>query len=700
MTPIMTHFKWGVLNKNHPFYSITHRIHSSRLFTSLNGCERFSPRSTLVLKADLKVYQKAHTFAADLLFLDLQDGVPNDKKVEVRTLISHAFEQSFFYDKKVVVRINELTKPDELSKDLQSMLKHAQKIFGFVLPMVKSAEDILHYEEIIQNIGKEVRDESVQPYFFPIIETALAVKNTYLIARASSMNLGLYFGDADLSSELQAIELSYARQKYILEAIAAGVAPIDGTYTKLDDDIGLESKSIRAKEMGFVGKAAIHTKQLHIINMVFSPSKREIEWANQVQDVVSKEKGTHRFHDQSSREFFGPPHIKIAQKILNYSPSFYGNVQKGAIPKFIQGGLDKNLPDLGSLIECQFELTLSSGILALWEGLVFNSSKIHSSGLFAKKLGFSDRIVPNSLLMTLAASLAVTRFSESAKVHLSFKHAKYVKAVYPSDVLTGFFSIQSLRESQSKKGTIIQSHHFLKNQNHELVYQIEKWTLFPTLDSNWESCEAKHLESKPSDLYDKILSIPAVDLQNDPLIPHVKEGEIIVHRLGKAFEQSEIKTLCHIVRATNAHHYDSNRFQYEEILVPGPFVVHAALGCAKLDLGNILYEDIFSCDHIAKVNLLDTIYPITYIKSVESIRENMQLERLQLVTLVLKNINIDSLKDEKIPLELFDEKSSRVSKMHSICLESISNFTYHIACKIEYAVIRPRQKNSEVETIR
>jgi citrate lyase subunit beta/citryl-CoA lyase len=52
-------------------------------------------------------------------------------------------------------------------------------------------------------------------------------------------------------------------------------------HTLINDDDGLR-KAVAARRLGFFGKSAIHPRQVHIINEVFTPPPQEVGWANRV----------------------------------------------------------------------------------------------------------------------------------------------------------------------------------------------------------------------------------------------------------------------------------------------------------------------------------------------------------------------------------------------------------------------------------
>jgi citrate lyase subunit beta/citryl-CoA lyase len=74
--------------------------------------------------------------------------------------------------------------------------------------------------------------------------------------------------------------LAYPRAQMVVDARAAGLSwLVDGVFMNLADLQALENESLLARELGFVGKMAIHPTQIDVMHRVFSPSEAEIEHA-------------------------------------------------------------------------------------------------------------------------------------------------------------------------------------------------------------------------------------------------------------------------------------------------------------------------------------------------------------------------------------------------------------------------------------
>jgi citrate lyase subunit beta/citryl-CoA lyase len=71
---------------------------------------------------------------------------------------------------------------------------------------------------------------------------------------------------------------------------AAGIDAIDSVYADINDLEGLREDVALARNLGFDGKTVIHPRQIDIVNSYFTPSKKEIEYAQRVLAAVEEGK--------------------------------------------------------------------------------------------------------------------------------------------------------------------------------------------------------------------------------------------------------------------------------------------------------------------------------------------------------------------------------------------------------------------------
>jgi citrate lyase subunit beta/citryl-CoA lyase len=102
----------------------------------------------------------------------------------------------------------------------------------------------------------------------------LCTPRPYAIARTQGV-AGISLGEADLRSETGALEagLDWARGRIVNAAVAAGLPrPPQSVYPHLHDDGGLARSCRRGRELGHLGRAAIHPAQLLIIEQAYLPT--------------------------------------------------------------------------------------------------------------------------------------------------------------------------------------------------------------------------------------------------------------------------------------------------------------------------------------------------------------------------------------------------------------------------------------------
>jgi citrate lyase subunit beta/citryl-CoA lyase len=123
----------------------------------------------------------------------------------------------------------------------------------------------------------------------PLIETCLGLRNGFEIAKASPRVSGMSLASAEQGDFMvdlggrwtpRSLALSYPRSKLVVDSRAAGVQwLVDGVFMNLKDTDALREECLIARELGFVGKMAIHPTQVEVMHQVFSPSAAEIEYA-------------------------------------------------------------------------------------------------------------------------------------------------------------------------------------------------------------------------------------------------------------------------------------------------------------------------------------------------------------------------------------------------------------------------------------
>ena len=226
---------------------------------------------------------------ADAVIFDLEDAVSPDEKDAARILVRNAIRTLDFSRCEVIVRINSL-ETDFWQADLDTIVPYRPN--WIMLPKTARAEDVQRCDEYLTALEAKLGFEPLTVRLMPLFETALGVENAFAIATGAKRVGALFLGAEDLTADLQckrtkaSREIEYARGRMVVAARAAGVDVYDTPFTDVNDDEGIWTDAQLAKALGFTGKASISPRHVEVINSVFSPTMKEIEYAYEVMDAI------------------------------------------------------------------------------------------------------------------------------------------------------------------------------------------------------------------------------------------------------------------------------------------------------------------------------------------------------------------------------------------------------------------------------
>ncbi|GGV67663.1 HpcH/HpaI aldolase/citrate lyase family protein [Streptomyces griseoloalbus] len=237
------------------------------------------------------VVAKALASGADVVVIDLEDAVAPDRKAYARSATAELLRDP--QPVPVHVRVNALSGP--WARDDLAALAPAPGLSGLRLPKVSSPSDVVRVAR------RAVSAHGGVPPLYALLETALGIERARAVATAHRSLRGIAIGEADLRADLGVHDdagLDWCRSRVVVAARAAGLAPpTQSVHPDTRDLDGLRASCAHGRALGFLGRAAIHPRQLPVIERAYLPTQEEIERAETVLKAAATEQGAQALAD-------------------------------------------------------------------------------------------------------------------------------------------------------------------------------------------------------------------------------------------------------------------------------------------------------------------------------------------------------------------------------------------------------------------
>lgn len=234
-----------------------------------------------------------YIYKPDSIMLDLEDAVAENQKDAARFSLFHALRSIDYRGAERVVRINGLDTP-YWREDIRCAV--AGGCDSIRIPKTESPKDVLVVEEVIEQAEKDFGREEGSVLIIAALESARGVMKALDICEASSRLFGIALSGGDYTKDLQThitgtgIELMGARQSMVIAARAAGVQCFDTVFTDLNNMEGFRKEVEDIHLMGFDGKSIINPRQIDIVHQIFTPSQKDIIFAEKVVKEIDEKK--------------------------------------------------------------------------------------------------------------------------------------------------------------------------------------------------------------------------------------------------------------------------------------------------------------------------------------------------------------------------------------------------------------------------
>ena len=270
----------------------------------------YEPRKSRLHRSELavpgsspKMFEKAITSNADVVFLDLEDAVSPQDKIPSRQNIIKAIKEMNWQEKgkTISIRINSLDTHYMYRDVIEIVEEVGEKIDTILIPKAGSVSDVYMVDCLLTQIEDSKKFKN-KIGIECLIETALGMSNIKEIAKSSERLEALHFGVADYAASLKARTViigglnpdypgdqwHHGLSQLVMTCRAYGLRAIDGPFGDFNDKDAYIASAKRAAAIGFDGKWAIHPSQIDLANEVFSPPEKEVNKAIRILEELEK----------------------------------------------------------------------------------------------------------------------------------------------------------------------------------------------------------------------------------------------------------------------------------------------------------------------------------------------------------------------------------------------------------------------------
>ncbi|WP_405108675.1 CoA ester lyase [Paenibacillus sp. FSL K6-1217] len=217
----------------------------------------------------------AMTFYPMNIILCLEDGTPEEKKLEARYVVKHALQAFPDSEHTLIVRINSVHTA-HWEQDLEEIVP--ERPARIRLPMVRTAGDLRQVEHKVQDIIQKC-SLNYSPSYEVMIECCEAIANLGEIHQASRNIYAFTFGGTDYFNDCAAkglvdpaLEVRKAKQKLGEYCRRVSLQCFDTTYMAFRDLEGFRKDCLLSREYGFTGRSVIHPDQVAVVQEIYGIS--------------------------------------------------------------------------------------------------------------------------------------------------------------------------------------------------------------------------------------------------------------------------------------------------------------------------------------------------------------------------------------------------------------------------------------------
>jgi 2-methylfumaryl-CoA hydratase len=293
--------------------------------------------------------------------------------------------------------------------------------------------------------------------------------------------------------------------------------------------------------------------------------------------------------------------------------------------------------------------TVSSGDVALYQGLYGSRFALASSAVFARTLGYAQAPLDDLLTFHIVFGKTVPDISLNAVANLGYAEGRFGVPVYPGDTLSATSTVIGLKENASGQTGVVYVRSIGVNQRGDMVVDYIRWVMVRKRVPE-AACPEMSVPMTTPKLAVESLSLPppiAPSSYDWRLAgsPHAwddyEPGESIDHVDGMTIEEAEHMMATRLYQNTAKVHFNQHsegQGRFGRRLIYGGHIISLARSLSFNGLANAgKVLAINGGRHVAPCFAGDTIYAWTRIEEKMPIPQRDDVGALRLRTFAVKN---------------------------------------------------------------
>jgi 2-methylfumaryl-CoA hydratase len=305
---------------------------------------------------------------------------------------------------------------------------------------------------------------------------------------------------------------------------------------------------------------------------------------------------------------------------------------------------------IGQTIRHATPRTVTTGDVAIYNGLFGARFAVQSSDAFAKSIGYPRSPIDDLLVFHIVFGKTVPDISLNAVANLGYANCRFLAPVYPGDTLNAVSEVIGLKENSSRKTGIVFVRSVGYRSDGTQVLEYVRWVMVRKRDEK-AAIQGEHVPRLPTALDPKMLgdACPPIDASAyDNVLAgsahrfgDYQIGEKIDHIDGVTVEEAEHMIATRLYQNTARIHFNQfveGQGRFGRRLIYGGHVISLARALSFNGLANAFHvAGINGGRHVAPLFAGNTVFAWSEILAKAELPQRSDLGALRVRTIATKD---------------------------------------------------------------